>query len=265
MKILFLGDVVGRGGRKAVHYMLPGLVDEGAVDLVIANVENASKGVGVTHDTVQELKNSGIQVMTSGNHIWKKPGTEKLLAREPYLIRPANYPTGVPGNGGVIWETNWGDKVGIINLAGRIFMEPLDCPFRTAEKYVHDFSEAGISMILLDFHAEATSEKAALGCFLDGKVSAVLGTHTHIQTADNRILPKGSGYITDVGMTGAEDSVIGVKPDPALRKFLTCMPQRLEPSSKNLMINGVLLDVCGKTGNCRSIKRIKKNLDKKSL
>ncbi len=261
MRIFFIGDIFGKGGRKAVRYLLPRIVDQESVDLTIANVENASKGIGVSREVVKELKTIGVQVMTSGNHIWRKPGIEISLQEEPYLLRPANYPPNTPGKGSIVWKSPLGVKVGVFNLLGRIFMEPLDCPFRIGEMCIDQLVKEEAKIIILDFHGEATSEKAALAWYLDGKVTAVLGTHTHVQTADERILPKGTAFITDAGMTGAQDSVIGVKVESSLRRFLTGVQQRLDPSSKNLMIHGVLLDVCEETGNCREIKRIKECFD----
>ena len=248
MRIFFLGDIFGKGGRKVVHYLLPRVIDQEAVDLTIANVENASKGIGVSREAIKEMKAMGVQVMTSGNHVWRKPGVEMALQEEPYFLRPANYPSNTPGKGSIIWKSHLGIKVGVVNLLGRIFMEPLDCPFQVGEMHIDQLLREEVKIIIVDFHAEATSEKGALAWFLDGKVSAVLGTHTHIQTADERVLPKGTAFITDVGMTGAQDSVIGVKVDSSIRRFLTGIPQRLDPSSKNLMIHGVLLDICEETG-----------------
>jgi metallophosphoesterase (TIGR00282 family) len=260
MNILMIGDVFGRGGRRAVEYLLPGIIDQESVDLTIANVENASRGIGVTEESIRDLKKAGVQVMTSGNHIWRKPGTEDLLKKEPFLLRPANYPPDTPGKGVAVFQSSLGIKVGVVNLLGRVFMEALDCPFRAGEKEVRRLSQEGVQVILVDFHAEATSEKGAFAWFMDGKVSAVLGTHTHVQTADERVLPGGTGFITDVGMTGPHDSVIGVKVNTSLQRFLTGVHQRLEPAKKNLILHGVLLDLCEKTGKCRNIKRIKKNL-----
>lgn len=263
MNILLVGDIFGKGGRKAVRYVLPRVVDRESVDLTIANVENATKGLGISREAALELKMAGVQVMTSGNHIWKRPGVEDLLEEEPFLIRPANYPPHVPGKGSVVWESNLGVRVGIVNLMGRVFMDPLDCPFRTGESHINRLSQDGVRLIVLDFHAEATSEKLALAWYLDGKVSAVIGTHTHVQTADERILPQGTGYITDAGMTGGQDSVIGVKPKPAIDSFVTGVHQRLEPSYKNLVLNGVLMTICEETGRCEGIRRISEKFDER--
>ena len=243
--------------------LLPGIVDHESVDLVIANVENASRGLGVTQDAVRELRDAGVQVMTSGNHIWRKPGVAPLLESDPFLLRPANYPSPAAGRGGVVFESALGVRVGIMNLLGRIFMEPVDCPFQAAERQVKRFLDDGVRIVIIDFHAEATSEKVAFGWFLDGKASAVLGTHTHVQTADERVLPNGTGYITDVGMTGPHDSVIGVRVEPSVTRFRTGIHQRLEPAKKNPLLNGILVDVCNESGRCRAIKRIRKGLDKR--
>lgn len=262
MNILLIGDIFGKGGRKALRHLLPRVLDRESVDLTIANVENASGGLGISRDAASELKDAGVQVMTSGNHIWKKPGARELLEEEAFLLRPANYPPNTPGRGGVVWESNLGVRVGILNLMGRVFMEPMDCPFRTGDACIRRLGEEGVRLIVLDFHAEATSEKLALAWYLDGKVSAVVGTHTHVQTADERILPLGTGYISDAGMTGGQDSVIGVKPRPAIDSFVTGVHQRLEPSMKNLALKGVLMRISEESGRCESIRRISEYLDR---
>jgi len=261
MNVLVIGDVFGRGGRRAVEYLLPGIIDQEYVDLTVANVENASGGIGITEDAVLDLKKAGIQVMTTGNHVWRKPGIEGLLRREPFVLRPANYPQDIPGRGDVVFLSSLGVKVGVLNLLGRVFMEAIECPFRTGLSAVSRLSEEGVRIIVVDFHAEATSEKAALAWYLDGKVSAVLGTHTHVQTADERVLPGGTGFMTDVGMTGPHDSVIGMKVEGSIQRFLTGIHQKLEPAKKNLILHGVLLDLCEDTGRCRRIKRIRKELE----
>lgn len=262
MNVLLIGDVFGRPGRRAVECLLPGIVDQESVDLTIANVENASRGIGVTEESLRDLKKAGVQVMTSGNHIWRKPGIEELLRTEPFLLRPANYPPEIPGRGGVVFSSSLGVKVGVVNLLGRVFMDALECPFRTATQTIARLVQEGARIIVVDFHAEATSEKAAFAWYLDGKVSAVVGTHTHVQTADERVLPGGTGFLTDAGMTGPHDSVIGMKADGSLKRFLTGIHQRLEPAKKNLMLHGVLLDLCEETGRCRRIKRIQKKVSK---
>lgn len=265
MKILFVGDIVGKPGRKALRDLLPGLVDRHRVDLVIGNVENVANGMGVSKDALQEVKKAGIQIMTSGNHVWKRSGIEQVLEEERSLLRPANYADGVPGRGFMVWESNLGTKVGVINLLGRVFLEAVDCPFRVGARIAEKLRQEGARICIVDFHAEATSEKAALGWFLDGKVSGVLGTHTHVQTSDERVLPRGTGFITDVGMTGGRDSVIGVKIEASLKRFLTGVPQPFEPSARNLVLEGALLEVCEETGRCLEIRRVRKCLDTSSV
>ena len=262
MKILFIGDVFAKGGRKAVRHLLPGIVDQELVDLTIANVENISRGIGISRDAVRELKDAGIEVMTSGNHVWKRPGSEELLEREDFLLRPANYPPENAGRGCVVWEGHTGVKVGVVNLLGRVFMEAVDCPFHAVDPLLARLKQDGVRVVVVDFHGEATSEKGAFAWYVDGRVSAVIGMHTHVQTADERILPQGSGFITDIGMTGAQDSVIGVKVESSVKRFLAGVHQRLEPSSRNIGLHGVILDVCEETGKCQGIKRVRKVLDK---
>ncbi len=210
MNIFFIGDIIGKCGRQLILEHLPNLINQYRIDLCIANVENVAGGLGVTPTIARQLLDSGIQVLTSGNHIWDKREVTDYINTESRLLRPANYPPGTPGKGSTLIELPSGDKVGVINLAGRVFMQSLDCPFRVVMAEIESLMPQA-SVIIVDFHAEATSEKVAMGWYLDGKVSAVIGTHTHIPTADERILPQGTAYITDVGMTGPFDSVIGVK------------------------------------------------------
>ena len=255
VKLLFIGDIVGRAGRKALTDCLDGLIDRHYVDLVVANGENAASGYGLTASVLQEIFRAGVDVVTSGNHIWDKKEVLPLLEREPRLLRPANYPPGLAGKGAGVFETAAGIKVGVVNLEGRVFMKNLDCPFRAAESLVEDLvSETPI--VFVDFHAEATSEKQAMGHFLAGKVSAVVGTHTHVQTADERILERHTGYLTDVGMTGSQDSIIGNQKEPALDRFLTQLPVRLEVAKKNPVLCAVLLTIDEETGCCLAIERI---------
>ena len=255
MKILFIGDIVGKPGRKAVREIIPRIVSGHGIDLVIANCENAAAGFGVTREIVEELYQSNIDVLTSGNHLWDKKEVTEFIEDYETLLRPANYPHGVPGGGTVIIPTPSGNYVGVLNLAGRIFMQPLDCPFRTAEREIEKIRKK-TSIIIVDMHAEATSEKRALGWFLDGRVSAVLGTHTHVQTADEDILPGGTAYITDVGMTGAFDSVIGVKKEMVLERFLTQMPNKFDVAKNDVRLQGVIVDVDEETGKSRGIERL---------
>ncbi len=251
--ILFLGDIVGQQGRKALRKFLPRLVQKYAPTIVIANGENAAGGVGITEEIGRELFLQA-DVLTSGNHIWDKKEAVPYLDREPRLIRPANYPVGNPGRGSYIYQEGNGVKIAVLNLQGRVFMEAIDCPFRKADVEV-DALRRETPVIIVDFHAEATSEKQALGWHLDGRVSAVIGTHTHVPTADEKILPGGTAYITDAGMAGGYHSVIGIRKEQALQKFLTGRPQRFEPSKEGLVLTSVFIKVdCG-TGKALSIKK----------
>lgn len=260
MNVLFIADIYGSPGRKAVRDLIPELVDAMSIDFVIGNVENAAAGFGVTKDIIEELKGLGLECMTSGNHIWDRRESLPLLDSEPLLLRPHNYPQGVPGTGSKVFQTRGGVKVGVLNMMGRVFMREIECPFRTGEREVARLREE-TPIIFLDFHAEATAEKVALGWYLDGKISALVGTHTHIQTADERILPQGTAYLTDAGMTGAYDSVIGVRKELAIQKFLTQLPTRFEPATGDVRLCGVHLDVDESTGRCRHIERIQLALE----
>lgn len=255
VRILFIGDIVGSPGRTAISRELHRLVDCHAVDLVVANGENAAGGFGITPDTAAELYRQGIHVLTSGNHIWDKKDNSGFLDREDRILRPLNYPPGTPGRGSTVLETPAGIKVGVLNLEGRVYMKNLDCPFRCADAEL-ELLKKQTAIILVDFHAETTSEKASLGWYLDGRVSAVVGTHTHVQTADERILPNGTAYITDVGMTGSFDSVIGVDKHQAIQRFLTQQPVKFDIPKKDLRINAVVIGVEVKTGKAVSIERI---------
>lgn len=255
MNILFIGDIVGKCGRQLVLNALPNLINQYQVDLCIANVENVAGGMGLTPAIGRQLLDSGIQVLTSGNHIWDKKEVLDYITAEKRLLRPANYPPGTPGNGSTVISLPSGEKAGILNLAGRVFMQSLDCPFRVGMAEIENL-RSQTSVIIVDFHAEATSEKIALGWYLDGKVSAIIGTHTHIPTADERILPEGSAYITDVGMTGAFDSVIGIKKELALRRFTHQLPVRFEPAKKDPRLSGIFIKIDGKTGRALELKRI---------
>jgi 2',3'-cyclic-nucleotide 2'-phosphodiesterase len=260
LNILFIGDVVGRPGRQIITRKLDHLVDSCQIDLIVANGENAAAGFGLTLEVARELFDAGIDVLTSGNHIWDKKEIYEYLDRQERLLRPANYPPGAPGRGCGIFTTPAGVKVGILNLEGRVFMNNLDCPFRAADKMVEELRRQ-TPFILVDFHAEATSEKAAMGCYLDGRVSAVVGTHTHVQTADERILPGGTGYITDVGMTGSQDSVIGIRKELAIERFLTQLPVRFEVAKRDAILSGVLFTLDDKTGQALAVKRIHESED----
>ncbi|MBW2545008.1 MAG: TIGR00282 family metallophosphoesterase [Deltaproteobacteria bacterium] len=255
MKVLFIGDIVGKPGRNAVSALLPGIVGQYGVDIVIANCENAAGGFGVTRKVVDELYHSEIDILTSGNHIWDKKEISSFIDDYETLLRPANYPEGTAGRGSVAIKTRLGISLGVLNLEGRVFMRPLDCPFRVAEREIEKLKNE-TDIIIVDMHAEATSEKEALGWFLDGKVSAVLGTHTHVQTADERVLPGGTAYITDVGMTGAFDSVLGIKKEVALERFLTLLPNRYDVAKGDVRFQGALIDIDNKTGRSLSIERL---------
>jgi metallophosphoesterase (TIGR00282 family) len=259
MKILFIGDIVGSPGRDAIKQLLPGLQKEYKLDFVIANAENASGGSGVTKNVAEELFASGIDVLTSGDHIWKKREIFELINEEERILRPVNFPTGVPGNGYGAYKTKSGLKVGVVNVNGRVFMEPLECPFRSTLTAVEALSKE-TKIIIVDMHAEATSEKIALGWYLDGRVSAVLGTHTHVQTADEKILPQGTAYLSDAGMAGPFDSVIGRRKEDVMERFLTQVPVRFEVASGDIQLHGAVVDIEEDTGKARSIVRIQKKI-----
>lgn len=255
MKVLFIGDIIGEPGRKMVRSQWRGLMDTYHPDLVIANGENAAGGFGITSEIADELFFIGIDVLTSGNHVWDKKEIGHYLAKQDRLIRPANYPEGNSGYGSVVISTNNEGKVAILNLEGRVFMSNLEDPFRVAEREIKKLKKE-TPIVIIDFHAEATSEKIALAWHLDGKASAVIGTHTHVQTADERVLPGGTAFITDVGMTGPTDSVIGVKKEQAIARFLTQTPHRFEIPKGPVHICAVVIDIDEKTGKAKAIERI---------
>ncbi len=255
VNFLFIGDIVGKAGRQIVKSLLPKLVDQYKVELVIANGENAAGGFGITERIAEELFSYGIDVITTGNHIWDKKEAIPYIAKESRILRPINYPEGVPGTGSVLIRTRKDNLVGIINVSGRIFMNVLDCPFRITKKEVERLKKE-TNIILIDFHAEATSEKIAFAFYFDGQVSAIIGTHTHVQTADEKILPKGTAYITDVGMTGPEHSVIGFKKDEVIEKFITQMPQKFDVPSSPAILSAVYMEVDVANGLARKIDRI---------
>lgn len=238
-----------------VRDLLPRLVAGHEIDLVIANGENAAAGFGLTPVVIDELLEMGIDVMTTGNHVWDKKDGIPLLDSEPRLLRPANYPPDLPGRGCGTYETSAGIPVAVINLEGRVFMRELDCPFRKADELLENL-DSNYKVILVDFHAETTSEKGALSVYLDGRVSAVLGTHTHVPTADERVLPGGTAFISDVGMTGGRDSVIGIRKELSVERFLTQMPVRYEVSKKDPMLCAVVVDIDETTGVARQIERV---------
>src|SRR5215510_981626 len=247
MRILFIGDIVGRPGRQLVKTGLAALISRYSVDLVIANAENAAAGAGITREIGDELLDAGVDVMTSGNHVWDKKEAFSYIGAEARLLRPANYPAGAPGNGSYLARTRDGVSVGVVNVMGRVFMLQIDDPFAVVLREIEALRQR-TRIVFVDFHAEATSEKIAMGWHLDGKVTAIVGTHTHVQTADERILPKGTAYLTDVGMTGPHDSIIGVDIEPALNRFLTALPQKFETASGNPRLHAVLVDADEQTG-----------------
>jgi metallophosphoesterase (TIGR00282 family) len=254
MNILFIGDIVGAPGRRAVEELLPRTVDRHAIDLVVANGENASGGIGITPPVAEQLLGQGIDLLTSGNHIWKHKEILPYLEDTDRLLRPANYPPETPGQGYAVVETAAGEPVAVINLEGRVFMNAIECPFRTVDRLLETIPSR-VKTILVDMHAEATSEKQAMAWFLDGRVSAVIGTHTHVQTADERVLPGGTGYITDVGMTGPVDSVIGMKKEIILERFLSQRPQPFKVATQNIQLQGLVLKV-DPQGRCRKLLRL---------
>ena len=256
MRILFIGDIVGRPGRQAIHRVLEKVIADYGVEFTIANGENAAGGMGITPAIATEILDEGVNVLTSGNHIWAKKEIISFLNEEPRILRPANYPVHVPGRGMGIFELNNGQKVGVLNLEGRVLMKSLDCPFRVGEREVEVLRKQ-TNIIIVDFHAEATSEKMAMGWFLNGKTSAVLGTHTHVQTSDERILDEGTAYITDVGMTGPLASVIGIRKEVALERLLTQIPWKFDVATEEIELQGVVVEVDSETGKSRNIQRIR--------
>lgn len=254
MNLLFVGDIIGQTGMEMVRMWLPGLINKYKADFVIANGENASDGKGCTEKEGLQLFNLGVNVITGGNHTWDKPQSQEYLKKEPKSLRPLNYPRGTYGNGYYIAETSKG-KVAVINLQGRSFMPMIDCPFRAAEALVNKIKDQ-VKIIIIDFHAEATAEKIALANFLDGKISLLVGTHTHVQTADERIFPTGLGYITDVGMTGPYDSVIGMKTDAAINRFLYQTPQKYQSATENNHLSALFARIDEETGKTVQIERI---------
>ncbi len=256
MRILFIGDIVGKAGRQAIEGVLEKVVAEHKIEFTVANGENAAGGMGITPPIAVEILDQGVDVLTSGNHIWAKKEIVPFLDEELRILRPANYPPKVPGRGSGIFHSRNGQKVGVLNLEGRVFMKHLDCPFRVGEKEV-ELLQKETNIILVDFHAEATSEKMALGWFLDGRASAVVGTHTHVQTSDERILDEGTAYISDVGMTGPLHSVIGIRKEIALERLLTQIPWKFDVAKEEIELQGIVIDVDSKTGKSANIQRIK--------
>jgi metallophosphoesterase (TIGR00282 family) len=258
-RLLFIGDIVGKPGRELVRRGLASLTDYHQIDLVIANAENSAAGFGITREIGDQLLEWGVDVMTSGNHIWDKREAIDYIGAESRLLRPANFPAGVPGNGSYLARARNGTSVGVINVMGRVFMLNIDDPFAVVLREIEMLRQR-TRVIFVDFHAEATSEKIAMGWHLDGKVTAMVGTHTHVQTADDRLLPKGTAYLTDVGMTGPHDSVIGVEIQAALGRFLTGMPARFETATGNPRLNAVIVEADDATGLAVEIERVSYSL-----
>lgn len=263
MKVLFLGDIFGKPGRDCIKEKLMEIVEKNSVDVVIANGENAAGGLGITPKISDSLLKLGIDVITSGNHIYKKKEIYDYIEKEPRLLKPANYPPNTPGNGFYILSNDKikNKKVAVINICGRVFIENLDCPFRCVDSIINAVSKQ-TPIIIVDFHGEVTSEKAAMGWFLDGRVSAVVGTHTHVQTADERILPGGTAYITDVGMVGPRNSVIGIRKEIVIERFINLMPQKFKVANDDNWISGVLIDIDENSGRSKNISRINLKVEK---
>ena len=259
MNILVIADIVGRPGRRAIKGLLPGLQKEKNIDFVIANAENAAGGRGLTRQVMNELLGSGIDVLTMGNHVWDNKEIYSFVDDEFRLVRPVNFPPYCPGQGYHVYTGGINKKIAVINAMGRVFLSPLDCPFRTVEQVVEEVKELS-DIIIIDFHAEATSEKLAMGYYLDGKVTAVLGTHTHIQTADERILPGGTAYITDLGMTGPQESILGMDKDMVINKIIYQRPVRLEVAGGTAILQGVILRIDDSNNQVQEIIRINSTL-----
>jgi metallophosphoesterase (TIGR00282 family) len=259
IRLLFVGDIMGSAGRKAVRAHLEGLVDRERIDFVVANVENVAGGFGVTAGVLQELDSLPVNVWTSGNHVWDKKEGVPLLDAHPALLRPANYPEGNPGRGWCVEETAAGVPVAVVNLQGQALMAPIDNPFRVADRVLEEIAAVRdeVAVILVDMHAEATSEKQAMGWYLDGRVTAVLGTHTHVPTADERILPQGTAFQTDVGMTGPYESVIGMRPEKVLERFLLNTPRPFQPAKRGLQLRGAIIEADEASGRAHAIRRVR--------
>jgi metallophosphoesterase (TIGR00282 family) len=255
VKILFIGDIFGKPGRELTQRAIPALVAQHGIDLVIANVENSAAGFGVTGDIAETILRSGVDVMTSGNHVWDKKEVLDYIPRQPRLLRPANFPAGAPGRGTWVGQTRTGEPAAVINIMGRIFMQPLDDPFAVVLKEI-ETARRKTRVIIVDFHAEATSEKVAMGWHLDGRVTAIFGTHTHVQTADERLLPKGTAYLTDVGMTGPYDSIIGVTVEAALGRFVSGLPAKFEAATGPARLNAIVISADAASGRALGIERL---------
>jgi metallophosphoesterase (TIGR00282 family) len=259
IRILFIGDVVGSPGRRALTSFVPGLRKTRALDFVVANGENAAGGVGLTPDIADEMFAHGVDVITGGNHTFDKREILDRIDRDSRILRPANYPPGTPGQGSGTFQLK-DHRIGVVNVMGRVFMKPIDCPFRAARAEVEKV-RAETRLVFVDMHGEATSEKVAMGWYLDGKVSAVVGSHSHVQTADDRVLPGGTAYLTDAGMTGPYDSVIGIEKDAALHRFLYGTPVRFHPAGGDVRLSGAIVEIDPDSGKARSIERVHEKLD----
>lgn len=259
MRILFIGDIVGEPGRKAVRELVPKIRAREKIDFVIANGENAAGGSGITPMLADELLESGVDVITTGDHVWKRKEILERISQDARILRPANYPRETPGFGSTVVASKGGVDVGVINIQGRVFMQAIECPFRVVKAELERIKNKA-RVIVVDVHAEATSEKIALGWFLDGMVSAIIGTHTHVQTADEKILPQGTAFLSDAGMTGPFDSVIGRKKEQILTRFITQMPIKFEMAEGDIQLHGAIVDVDEKTGKANSIKRVQEKL-----
>jgi 2',3'-cyclic-nucleotide 2'-phosphodiesterase len=257
MRILILGDVVGRPGRTAVRELVPALIKEEEIDLAVANAENAAGGMGVDIKSAEDLLSGGIHVLTSGNHIWKKKEIFPYLNEHPHLLRPANFPEGAPGRGWCKWQSRNGLRALIVNVQGRVFMpNHVEDPSRSVDRILNEHGQYS-PVVIVDVHAEATSEKNAMGWYLDGRVSLVFGTHTHIQTADERVLPQGTAYITDLGMCGPFDSVIGIEKEVVINGFITQLPRKFEVAKDHVVLQGVIVEVDDRSGKARQIRRLR--------
>lgn len=254
MRVLFIGDVMGRPGRRLVRELLPTLKENYQVDLTIANGENLAGGIGATPQVVRELIDAGVDIITLGNHVWHRKAMVQAIDDFDCLVRPANYPEGTPGRGSILYD-NGQSRIGVVTVLGRVFMNTLECPFRAAEREINALRQA-TRHVVVDVHAEATSEKKALGWYLDGKASAVIGTHTHVQTCDETILPGGTGYITDIGMTGAQLSVIGIEREKAIKRFLGQMPIQFDVADEGVSLCGVVIVLDDETGATQEIFRL---------
>lgn len=255
VKVLTIGDIVGKPGRLVLKEKLPELKEKEKVDFCVANGENAAGGSGLTRETSKDLFKAGVDLITTGDHVWKKKEIIKILTKDALIVRPENYPEGTPGKGHIIATTENGCNIAVILLLGRVFMDPIDCPFKAVDRALARIAGRA-DVILVDMHAEATSEKVAMGYYLDSRVSAVFGTHTHIQTSDEKILTGGTAYITDLGMTGPAYSVLGRRVDRVLKRFTTGLPTPFDVSTGPAQINGALIDIDQTTGRARSIKRV---------